>query len=97
MKVVTRIDIAREVVEWCRDHPGVTAPEFVVRLRAIPADQIAPEIVDAACGWTRTSITCDECSASVNAVVEIREEFDTAQVCELCLLKALEMIERAQP
>lgn len=99
MKVVTRIDIAREIAERAREWPGPADGwvKWVRRLKAVEPDQITPEIVDAACGWNRTGLTCDECSASVESVVEFREECDTAQVCKVCLLAALTSLNGAMP
>lgn len=64
---------------------------------SLAAEQITPEAINAAIGnesWTR--VTCDECGAEQECVIEIGQEPDyessTAHVCLDCLQSAVALL-----
>ena len=110
MKVFTRAQEARRLIEWGRERVGKRGGDAGLwrELSALPPDA-HPDAVDGVYEslWPdaprpcrRTWKHCHECSSYAEIVVELGEEPDdessTASVCLPCLRKAVAMAEGAK-
>jgi len=101
MELITRQSLANGIVKrWKKQYPNNAYGDdkLVIRnkLMALGSNP-NPDDIDEVIGnksWTRVP-DCDECGATVDAVVEVGEtpdyESSTANICKGCLFKALSL------
>jgi hypothetical protein len=103
MKVVDREALAREWhrgwIECWREQKGATSVrEIGEKFAQVPVGEVTAALLTSIAGhsgWTRTE--CHDCGAVDVNVVEMGQPPDydscTANICELCLRRALALIE----
>ncbi len=99
MKLITRQTRANDAYILWRDRCTESlADEYIDKQKAISSlgEDLSPDNIDRIMGdktWTET--VCDECKSNNYDVVELGDEHgydsNTANICKLCLAKALSM------
>ena len=101
MRLVSRQALAHEAPRrWAEQYSNTKNKghqKIRIELMSLAAEKITPEAINAVIGnqsWTR--VTCDECGAEPECVVEIGQEPDyessTAHVCLDCLQSAVALL-----
>ncbi len=109
-KVINRRDIIKRVLtRWDEQYPfernfpdGSKASEIRGRLAKLDLATCSPDEVDEAIGngsWTKQE--CDHCCNPRDVLVRVGEIFETeadkVDLCEACLIEALEALQDAAP